>query len=275
MRAAAALCSSSTDARNQPAAGLAWRSPPTLAGLASLPAINRRLPARHDSMRSVQKAPHRSAGAAQQALDQLAIHRILQVLRSLSQKGEEGLPIQLLGTLQNHLLILQLHLQWPPLLLPDEQPEGATPAQTRLTLLVRDRHADIIRMRRVLLGDVPDLEAQRIGTDGGWDSGICTEAVPALADIGLPPRPLLQDLLRRPGATLCDCARVPAIDAAREVELFERAVKAGLVVHLTCREVGEHVPHAPAFAVARRIPAYRVEAAEVPPHPRHLCVVVG
>src|SRR5215831_11152875 len=124
MRVAAAWCGSSTDARNQPAARHGVAVAAHAGWACSLPANDRRLSAEHDSTRCVRKAPPESAGAPQQALDELAIHRILQVLRSLGQKGEEALPVQLLGALQHHLLILQLHLQGPALLLHGEQSEG-------------------------------------------------------------------------------------------------------------------------------------------------------
>ena len=123
----------------------------------------------------------------------MALLRICQVLGPLRQEREEALRVQFLPVLQHYPLISEPNFHGPAVFASDKEPECATPAQAALALIIWDGHTDVIRMCGVLLRDVPDLEARGIGTDGGRDAGIRVKPAPALVDVGLALRPLLQD----------------------------------------------------------------------------------
>src|ERR1700737_4041375 len=65
------------------------------------------------------------------------------------------------------------------------------------------------------------------------------------------------------------------MEPAAERQLIQGAVEAGLVVDLVGREMGNHVPDAPAATVAARRPTPRIKGAKVGAEPRDLAVVDG
>src|SRR5262245_58561285 len=91
--------------------------------------------------------PRKPSGAClQQGLHALAPQSIRQVLRSLGQECQEALQVQLVVAFQHNSTICDPCLQGSAFLTPGKKPESAPPAHAGLTLLVRDRDPDVIRM---------------------------------------------------------------------------------------------------------------------------------
>src|ERR1700682_3965113 len=116
-------------------------------------------------------------------------------------------------------------------------------------------------MDRVLAGEVPDLEAERVTAPTRWDAGIDADLAPRPSHERLPSLPFLQDLERAHRPANPNAATIPSIESAAERQLFQRAVEACLVVDLVGREMSHHVLDAPAATVAAPRPVPRVEAA--------------
>ena len=154
-----------------------------------------------------------------------------------------------------------------------EQAEGDPPAELRPALPGRERHLDVVGVDGVFLGEMPDLEAERIPADARGDPSAHADRGPGSTDAFLARLPLLQNLEWAHRAPNTHATPVPPVEAAAGWQLLEGAVQAGLVVDLVRRQMGDDVLDAPAAAVAACRPFPRIEAAQVRAEPPDLPVV--